>query len=89
MQNDAKTCVSAHAAMRCVAPRPSASTQQDKRGQPINVNAAVGAAVSNAGKVAGAVGSIAVAGAKQLLTGLIPKPPGKVREGVSPGGCGG
>lgn len=45
----------------------------------MNVNAAVGAAVSGAGKVAGAVGSIAVAGAKQFLTGLIPKPPGKVR----------
>lgn len=47
----------------------------------MNVNAAVGAAVSGAGKVAGAVGSIAVAGAKQFLTGLIPRPPGKVREG--------
>jgi hypothetical protein len=47
----------------------------------MNMNAAVGAAVSGAGKVAGAVGSIAVAGAKQLLTGLIPRPPGKVREG--------
>lgn len=45
----------------------------------MNVNAAVGAAVSGAGKVAGAVGSIAVAGAKQLLTGLIPRPQDKVR----------
>lgn len=45
----------------------------------MNVNAAMGAAVSGAGKVAGTVGSIAVAGAKQFLTGLIPKPPGKVR----------
>lgn len=47
-------------------------------GPPLNVNAAVGAAVTGAGKVAGAVGSIAVAGAKQLLTGLIPKPGGQV-----------
>jgi hypothetical protein len=54
----------------------------------VNVNAAVGAAVSGAGKVAGAVGSIAVAGAKQFLTGLIPKPPGKVRGGEAVGGAG-
>ena len=64
--------------------RPSASRPgpgpRDKHGQQLNVNAAVGAAVSGAGKVAGAVGSIAVAGAKQLLTGLIPRPPGKVRS---------
>lgn len=67
--------------------RSDTTSQQDKKGQQQqqhqpNLNAAVGAAVSGAGKVAGAVGSIAVEGARQLLTGLIPRPPGtRVRQG--------
>jgi hypothetical protein len=53
------------------------SARPGKPGGP-DLNAAVGAAVSGASKVVGAVGKTAVAGAKQFLGGLIPKPPGKV-----------
>jgi len=46
----------------------------------------VGAAVSGASKVAGAVASTAVTGAKHFLAGLIPKPAGKVGPVVGPAG---
>lgn len=57
-----------------------ASRPGSKAGGP-DLNAAVGAAVTGASKVVGAVGKSAVAGAKQFLGGLIPKPPAKVRHG--------
>lgn len=60
------------------APGAVSAGRPGKPGGP-DLNAAVGAAVTGASKVVGAVGKTAVAGAKQFLGGLIPKPPGKVR----------
>jgi hypothetical protein len=71
---------SAQRTLHCV-PVPR-RTPAASRSQPPNLNAAVGAAVSGAGKVAGAVGSIAVAGAKQLLKGVMQQPGAQVRGGT-------